>query len=108
MTYLRDAFKDGPARSRIQGLTQTAESYQEAIKCLKERYDRPSLTHREHVRSILQGPPLKANNSESYMYTAESYESCIRPLQPACQGNQGFRYLHHRYVAHHRNGAKAG
>ena len=62
LTYLRDALRDGPAKNVIQGLTQSAESYQEAIKCLKERYDRPRLTHREHVRSIVQAPPMKADN----------------------------------------------
>ena len=45
LTYLRDVLKDGPARSVIQGLTQTAESYQEAIRSLKNRYNRPRLTH---------------------------------------------------------------
>ena len=49
LTYLRDALKDGPAKNVIQGLTQSAESYQEAIRCLKERYERPRLTHRKHV-----------------------------------------------------------
>ena len=31
LRYLQDALKDGPARKVIQGLTQTAESYQEAV-----------------------------------------------------------------------------
>ena len=43
LMYLQDALKDGPARFVIQGLTRTSESYEEAIKCLKERYDRPRL-----------------------------------------------------------------
>ena len=62
LTYLRDAVKGGPARNVIQGLTQTVESYKEAIECLKARYDRPRITHREHVRSILQAPVMKSNN----------------------------------------------
>ena len=45
LTYLRDAIKGGPAMYVIQGLTQTAESYPEAIKCLHDRYDRPRITH---------------------------------------------------------------
>ena len=36
LTYLRNALKDGPAKSVIQGITQMAESYQEAIRCLKD------------------------------------------------------------------------
>ena len=51
LTYLRDAVKGGPARNVIQGLTQTADSYQEAIECLKARYDRPRITYREHVQA---------------------------------------------------------
>ena len=49
LTYLREALKNRTARNVIQGLTQKAESYQEAIVCLKDRYDRPRITHREHV-----------------------------------------------------------
>ena len=40
-----------------------AESFQEAIKCLNDHYDRPRLIHKPHVQSILQAPPLNANNS---------------------------------------------
>ena len=39
LTYLRDALKDSPARCAVIGLTQTSESYGEAIKCLHDRYD---------------------------------------------------------------------
>ena len=49
LTYLWDALKDWPARNVIHGLTQTAESYQEAIACLKDRYDHPRITYREHA-----------------------------------------------------------
>ena len=62
LTYLLDALNDGPARNFIKGLTQTAESYQVAVRCLKDRYNFPRLTHREHVRNILHAPPLKAHN----------------------------------------------
>ena len=41
LPYLREALKDGPARNVIKGLTQTAESYQQAVRCLKDCYDRP-------------------------------------------------------------------
>ena len=46
LTYVQDALKDSPARFMIQGLTRTSENYEEAIKCLKERYDRPRLVRR--------------------------------------------------------------
>ena len=59
---VRDVLKDGPPSNVIQGLTQSAESDQEANKDLKERYGHPRLTHYTHVCSILQALPLKANN----------------------------------------------
>ena len=36
LMYLQHALKDGPTRFVIQELTQTSESYEEDIKCLKE------------------------------------------------------------------------
>ena len=78
LTYLQDALKDGPARSVIQGLTQTAESYQEAIRCLKDHYDRPRLTHRDHVRSILQAPSLKAHNGRE---VCKLYDICTQHIR---------------------------
>ena len=64
LMYLQDALKDGPARFVIQGLTRTSESYEEAIKCLKERVrSRPRLVEEEHIRSIVDAVPMK-NRSE--------------------------------------------
>ena len=62
LTYLRDALKDSPARYVVSGLTQTAESYGEAIKCLQERYDRPRVLHQAHVRKIQEATPLKTGS----------------------------------------------
>ena len=81
LTYLRDALKDGPARNVIQGLTQTAESYQEAVRCLKDRYDRPRLTHREHVRSIVQAPPMKADNGRELRRLYDLWNQHIRAIK---------------------------
>ena len=36
LMYLRNAFKDGPARNIVHCLTQTCESFAEAISCLRE------------------------------------------------------------------------
>ena len=59
LMYLQDALNDGPARFLIQGLTRTSESYEEAIKCLKERYNQPRLIQEEHIRSIVDAVPVK-------------------------------------------------
>ena len=65
----------------IQGLTQTAESYPEAIKCLHDRYDRPRITHCEHVRSILQAPIMKANNGKELQKLYNVCKQHIRAIQ---------------------------
>ena len=62
MTYLRQAIKDGPARHVIEGLSQTAKNYVEAIECLQERYDRLQLIHQANVRAIINVPSLKDGN----------------------------------------------
>ena len=49
LTYLQDALKGGPAMYLMQGLKQKADSYEEAIECLQDCYDRPRVTHHEHV-----------------------------------------------------------
>ena len=71
LMYLQDALKDGPARFVIQELTRTSESYEEANKCLKERYDRPRLVQ-EHIRSIVDAVPVKnrSNKELRHLYDA--------------------------------------
>ena len=59
LMYLQDTLKDGPARFLTQGMNQTCESYEEAINCLKERYNRPRLVQDEHIRSIVVAVPVK-------------------------------------------------
>ena len=71
----------GLPKNVIQGLTQTTESYQEAVRCLKDRYDRPRLIHREHVRSILQAPPLKANNGRELRKLYDLCNQHIRAIR---------------------------
>ena len=57
LMYLQEAFKDGLARFVIQGLTQMSESYEEAIKCLRERYDCPCQVQEKHICSIVDALP---------------------------------------------------
>lgn len=59
LAYLRHALKAGSAKSVIEGLSRSGEQYEEAITCLKSRYDRPRLIHQAHVRKILEIPNLK-------------------------------------------------
>ena len=57
--YLQNAIKDKTAKSLIAGLTKSSDHYDEAVKCLQERYDRPRQIHQTHVRRIVEAAPLK-------------------------------------------------
>lgn len=57
--YLQNAIKDKTAKNLIAGLTKSSDHYDEAIKCLQERYDRPRQIHQTHVRLIVEAPSLK-------------------------------------------------
>ena len=59
LVYLQNAIKDKIAKNLIAGLTKSSEHYDEAVKCLQERYDRPRQIHQTHVRRIIEAPLLK-------------------------------------------------
>ena len=84
--YLQDALKDGPARFVIQELTQTSESYEEAIKCLNEQYDCPRLVQEEHIRSMVDAVPIK-NGSDKEL--RRFYDAAIQhyPVLKAAKNN---------------------
>ena len=51
LAYIQDAVKRGPGKRVIQGLSHSAGTYQEEVKCLQQQYDRPrfypSETHQD-------------------------------------------------------------
>ena len=59
LVYLQQALKGGSAEGSIEGLSRTGENYEEAVRCLKKRFDRPRLINQAHVKCILDAPPLK-------------------------------------------------
>ena len=59
LMYLQNAIKDRTAKNLIAGLTKTSDHYEEAVRCLRERYDRPRQIHQTHVRRIIEAPSLK-------------------------------------------------
>ena len=83
LTYLQDALKDSPARFMIQGLTRTSENYEEAIKCLKERYDRPRLVQEEHIRSIVDAVPVKNGSVKELRRLCDAATQHYRVLKAA-------------------------
>ena len=70
--YLQVAHKYHLARLVIQGLTQTSESYEEAIRCLKEWHDRPRLVQEEHTHSIMDVIPVKNGSDRELLKAAET------------------------------------
>ena len=51
LVYLQQSLKDGSAKNVIESLSHSGEQYEEAVKCLQERYDRPRLIHQADVRT---------------------------------------------------------
>ena len=83
LMYLQEALKDGPARFVIQGLTRTSESYEEAIKCLKMRYDRPRFVHEEHIRCIVEAVPVKNGSDKEIRRLYDAATQHYRALKAA-------------------------
>ena len=65
----------------IQGLAQTAKSYEVSIKCLKDHYDRSRVTQHEHVRSIFQDIIMKGNNGKDLCKLDDVCRQHIRVIQ---------------------------
>ena len=61
---MKDVLKDGPAEHVIQGLAPTADAYDDAIKCLLNRYNWPHLIHQAPVRAIVDVPSLKGGSGK--------------------------------------------
>lgn len=59
LVYLQNSIKDKMAKGLIEGLTKSSEHYDEAVKCLLSRYDRPHIIHQMGIRCIIDAPPLK-------------------------------------------------
>ena len=80
LIYLKEALKDGPAKGVIMGLAQTADNYEEAVHCLKERYDRPRLIYQAHVHSILESTSLKEGNGKELHHLHDIINQHVRAI----------------------------
>ena len=67
----------------IQGLTRTSESYEEAIKSLKEQYDRPRLVQKEHIRSVFDTVPVKNDSNKELPRLYDAATQHYRELKAA-------------------------
>ena len=81
IVYLQHALKDGSARSAIEGLSNSGDNYDEAVKCLKSRFDRPRLIHRTHVQIIVDTPPLKEGNGKELRRLHDDIQQHVRALK---------------------------
>ena len=81
LVYLRHSVKDGAARSTIEGLSRTGDNYDEAVECLKARYDKPRLIHQTHVRKILDMPPLKNGSGKELRHLHDTALQHLRALK---------------------------
>ena len=81
LVYLQQALRGGSAKSAIEGLSRSGDNYNEAIKCLKERYDRPRLIHQAHVKAILEAAPLKDGTGKELRKLHDTIQQHLRALK---------------------------
>ena len=67
----------------MQGVWVWSESYEEAIKCLMERYDRPRLVEEEHVCSIVDAVPVKTGSDKEFCRLYDAATQYYRALNAA-------------------------
>ena len=68
-------------KNAIEGLSHSGENYDEVVKCLKARYDRPRLIHRTHVQMIVDTPPLKEGNGKELRKLHDNIQQHVRALK---------------------------
>ena len=81
LAYLKHALKEGAAKHTIDGLSGSGDHYEEAIDCLKKRFDRPRLIHQAHVQSILEVPTLKDGNGKELHRLHDTVSQHLRALK---------------------------
>ena len=81
LVYLRQALKDGTAKSTIEGLSRSGEHYEEAIAHLRDRFDRPRLIHQSHVKEILDVPRLRDGSGKELRKFHDVVQQHIRALK---------------------------
>ena len=86
IVYLQHAIKDGSVRNANEGLAHSADSYNEAVECLKACFDRPRLIHHTHVQMIVNTPPPKEGNGKELRHLHDSIQQHARTLKTlACE-----------------------
>ena len=81
LVYLQQALKGGSAKNSIEGLSCTGDNYEEAVQCLKARYNCPRLIHQAHVRVILDAVPLKDGTGREIRKLRDTVLQHLRALK---------------------------
>ena len=81
LVYLQQAVKNGSAKPVIEGLSRSGENYNEAIDCLKSRFNRPRLLHHAHVRKIVEAPSLKDGSGKELRRLHDTVQQHLRALK---------------------------
>ena len=89
LVYLRHSLKDGAAKSTIEGLSKSGDQYDEAVKCLNDRFNRPKLIHEAHVQRIIEIPQLKEGSGKELRTLHDTAQQHIRALK--CMGHEPSR-----------------
>ena len=79
--YLQNAIKDGSARNTIEALSHSGDNYEEAVECLKSRYDRPRLIQRTHVQLIVDAPCMKEGSGKELRALHDTVQQHVRALK---------------------------
>ena len=79
--YLQQAIKKGSAKNAIEGLSHTADNYNEAVSYLKMRYDHPRLIYRTHVQKIVDAPSLKDSGGKELCRLYDTILQHVRALK---------------------------
>ncbi|XP_078357312.1 uncharacterized protein LOC144642205 [Oculina patagonica] len=81
MQYLLKSLTTKKARDAIEGIDAVAEAYPEAVAALKNRFDRPQVIHRAHVRAILNLKPMKDGSSGELRKLHDTLQHHLRSLK---------------------------
>ena len=79
--YLQNAIKDGSAKNAIEGLSHSGDNYEEAIECLKSRYNRLRLIQRTHVQLITDAPCLRDGSGKELRALHDTVQQHVRALK---------------------------
>ena len=81
LIYLRSSVNEGSAKHAIEGLSRTGECYEEAIECLKMRYDRPRLIHQAHVKKIIEAQCLRDGSGKELRRLHDMVQQHLKALK---------------------------